>query len=159
MHANDTLIERVTGGSGHGFSIGSIATGYIRNITVRNVTVSGAQQAFRIKTDQGGSGYVTDVSYSDAEVSNTGSTIVVTMYYATSPNPTTMAISNVTFANIIATDSGAAGGFDCVPESPCRDMTLSNVQHVGTAPKGWACSNAFGSATDTSPDASGCLKS
>ena len=36
MHANDTLVERVTFGTGHGASIGSLGAGtYLRNITVR----------------------------------------------------------------------------------------------------------------------------
>ena len=157
-HANDTLVEDCVFGFGHGVSIGSVSDGFIRNFTARRLSVTGAVQAFRIKTDQGGAGYVRDVLYDSATLSGVGTSIVVTMYYATSNATTTMAISNVTFSNIAAVDSGAAGSFECVPESPCRNMQLVNVQHTGSTPKGWQCKNAHGTAVDTSPDASSCLQ-
>jgi len=84
MHANDTLVERCQFGTGHGASIGSIDTGYIQNITVRDCTFNSPNQAVRIKTDQGGAGFVRDVLYTNLTIADAGATIVVTMYYAVS---------------------------------------------------------------------------
>ena len=72
------------------------------------------------------------------------------------PNPdptkrTTFAIRNVTFQNIVATQSTAAGQFLCDANAPCV-VNLRNVTHVGgPAPKAWECTYAHGVATDVSP--------
>jgi galacturan 1,4-alpha-galacturonidase len=84
MHANDTLVERCQFGTGHGASIGSIATGYIKKITVRDSSFNGPQQATRIKTDQGGAGFVKDVLYTNLTMADAGASIIVTMYYSVS---------------------------------------------------------------------------
>ena len=54
------------------------------------------------------------------------------------------ACSNITFANIAATDSKVAGQFDCVGDSPCYGISVRNVTHSGTAPNPWLCANAHG---------------
>ena len=45
MHANDTLVERCTFGTGHGASIGSLGAGsWLKNITVSDVDCLGHSQ-------------------------------------------------------------------------------------------------------------------
>lgn len=157
MHANDTLVEDCVFGAGHGASIGSLGGAVaLKNITVRRVSFTGTTQAVRIKTDQGASGFLTDVTYDSINMTNCGQSILVTMYY-TSPAPpasasnTTLKISNVTFSNIAAVNSGIAGSFTCDPSSPCEAIHLINIAHTGTLTSGWSCQAAHGDAVNVSP--------
>jgi len=62
----------------------------------------------------------------------------------TSKATTTMSIHNVTFSHITSVNAASAGLFDCVPESPCHDITLDDIQHTGNTGKGWSCSHVYG---------------
>jgi hypothetical protein len=70
-----------------------------------------------------------------------------------------MAISNVTFSHITSVNAGQAGQFDCVPESPCRGITLDSVTHTGSLGSGWSCSHVYGTAVQpVSPSIGSCLQ-
>ena len=56
---------------GHGVSIGSETSGWVRNVTIRNSRLDGTNLAVRIKTMRGRGGGVEDVLYQNM----TGSTI------------------------------------------------------------------------------------
>lgn len=65
----------------------------------------------RIKSDPGATGILTDVLYEDIVTYDVGQTILVTMQYP-KPDPTkrtTLVIRNVTFRDIVATNSHDAG--------------------------------------------------
>jgi len=156
QHTNDTLVENCVFGDGHGASIGSICDEYVQNVTFNKITFNKTTAAIRIKTDQGCGGFVKKITYSNLNINNVGTTIDITMYYATSSKATTLVIDGVTVENVNATSSTNAGEFNCVPESPCRDIKLINFNHVGSAPKAWTCSNAYGTASNVTP--SSCLK-
>jgi hypothetical protein len=85
-------------------------------------------------------------------MANVGTSIVVTMFYATGNGTTTLDISNVTFSHITSTNASAAGQLLCAATAPCS-LTFLDVEHVDPAsPKsGWQCQDAEGSATDVSP--------
>lgn len=128
----------------------------MKNITVQNIAFNGTTQAMRIKSDQGGVGFLEDVVYQNITTLNVQTTLVLTMYYQTSPSRTTLQIRNVTFADVTAVNSQSPGEFLCVPESPCEDLVLRNVVHHNSAGS-WTCQNAFGSMDNVSPP--GCLRS
>jgi len=154
-HNNDTLVENCYFGTGHGASIGSICGEYVKNVTFNNIVFNQTTAAVRIKTDQGCDGFVKDVVYQNLVTYNVETTIDITMYYATSSDPTTVVIDNIVIKNVTAYNSKDAGEFNCVPESPCRNIQLTDVVHKTTA-TAWMCANAYGTASNVSPTS--CLK-
>ena len=124
IHANDTLIEDCTFGTGHGASIGSITTAYLKNITVRRTSFTGSVQALRIKSHPGATGFLRDVSYSDISMKNVNTSILLTMEYP-DPQPgakTSLKISNITFGECAQ---------DMSPTSPfVSDDTVALPSHV-----------------------------
>ena len=74
----DVLVENCLFQSGHGCSIGSINSTGVRSVVMRNITfVNGA----RIKTWQGGSGLVENISYIDLKMTDVCLPIKINMYY------------------------------------------------------------------------------
>ena len=77
----DVLIEDCLFQSGHGCSIGSINTTGVRDVVMRNITFTGTENGARIKTWQGGSGLVENISYSDLKMEDVELPIKINMYY------------------------------------------------------------------------------
>ena len=65
ISTQNVLAERNTFLKGHGVSIGSETSGWIRNVTVRDSRLDGTNLAVRIKTARGRGGGVEDVLYSN----------------------------------------------------------------------------------------------
>jgi polygalacturonase len=159
LHANDTLAENNVFGYGHGASIGSLGGAVaLQNITVRATSFNGTTQGVRIKSDEGASGYLTNVTYSNLTMSGVGTTVLLTMYYSNCSTPcnTTLAISNVTIAGVTAVNSGLAGQLLCIPEAPCEGITIADVRHSGAPPQPWQCQAVYGTTTGDVP-AVGCM--
>jgi pectinesterase len=124
----------------------------------------------------GASGYLRNVVFTDLAMNNVGESILLTQFYTSPAPPSsssssssssstrlrssapgdaastavgaspTLAITNVTFSNIVSFNAAQAGSFQCQPSVPCTDITVSNVTHTGTAPKkGWDCQAVHGS--------------
>jgi polygalacturonase len=161
LHANDTLVESCTFGTGHGTSIGSLgANTYLRNISIIDSTFEAPTCVARIKADTQSSGFLRDVLWRN--ISATGATITLqltTNYPAPGAGTGTLAISNVTFADIASAGSAEAGQFLCSANAPCQGITLRNVVH--TAPpakaKGWSCAAAHGATAGTVSPPIACL--
>jgi hypothetical protein len=119
---------------------------------VRDTNFIGTEQATRIKSDPGATGFLCDVLYSNLRMQDVGSSIFLTMFYP-DPDPTkitTLVIGNITFRDIVSHNSACAGQFDCDAASPCEGLLVQNVSHTGAAPKRWTCAAAHGQAVDVS---------
>ena len=79
--SQDVLVEDSIFLSGHGCSIGSINTTGVRDVVVRNIRFVGTQHGARIKTWQGGSGIVENISYINLTMQDVGLPIQINMYY------------------------------------------------------------------------------
>jgi len=71
--------------SGHGMSIGSNTNGGVRAVRVADLTIDGADNGLRIKSDRSRGGLVEDVSYEDVCMRNVTNPIVLTTMYTTLP--------------------------------------------------------------------------
>jgi len=69
--------------SGHGMSIGSNTNGGARAIRVVDLTIDGADNGLRIKSDRSRGGLVEDVAYEDVCLRNVANPIVLTTMYTT----------------------------------------------------------------------------
>lgn len=130
---------------GHGVSIGSETSGWVRNITIRNSTLHGADLAVRIKTDRGRGGGVEDVLFENlAGITEAG--IQLTLQYTPNLAPTnasaTPTIRRITLRNIsIVTENctGSAVGKVCalscegLPDSIIEDVVFDGVAVTGNA--------------------------
>lgn len=67
--------------TGHGMSIGSATGGGISHVLVRNLTIDGAQNGIRIKSDPSRGGLVDDVRYENVCIRNVTNPIVLTPHY------------------------------------------------------------------------------
>ncbi len=71
--------------SGHGMSIGSGTSGGVSAVRVTDLSIDGADNGIRIKSDRSRGGVVEDVSYENVCMRNVANPIVLTSMYTTSP--------------------------------------------------------------------------
>ena len=162
MHANDTLVEDCVFGTGHGASIGSLgANTFLQNITVRSSSFKGATTALRIKADNASSGFLRRVLFRDLSMEGVGLTLALQSTYpaASGPSGSTLAMSDIAFANITSAHAAAAGSLLCSALAPCTGLVLSDIVHTGSPPPlAWACANARGTfQAPVTPPLGGCL--
>jgi len=150
--SENILIENCVFGYGHGISIGSEMSGGVRNVTIRNCIANNTQNGARVKTQRGRGGIVEDIVFENITLFNLQDDgIVINMFY--SNLPPTNATATPIFRNIaIKNYSGtvkAAGDFECLPESPCTEIVLENVNLKSS--NGFTCENVNGTTTNVSP--------
>ncbi|KAG6552993.1 hypothetical protein Mapa_005330 [Marchantia paleacea] len=160
----DITIHHLKCGPGAGISIGSLGakgtTSCVSNIHVYNVTVENASGAVRMETWQGGSGYVSKISFENIRVINVSHPVVIDQYYCDTVkcrNQTTkaVAISDVKFRNIVGSydPSYKAVSLACSEKVPCTGISMVNVNlwpthgsRTSSKFKGGSfCYNAYGS--------------
>ena len=77
----DVLIANNTFGYGHGCSIGSIEETGVQNVVVTNTFFNGTEYGARIKTWQGGSGLVKNITYKNLHMVDVKEPLRINMYY------------------------------------------------------------------------------
>jgi len=149
----NVTISGCTFGTGHGISIGSEMSGGVKNVTIRDCVVNGTQNGVRIKSQRGRGGVVEDVVYRGLTfIGNVGDAILVDMFY--SNVPPTNATATPKFRNVLVENlkgvAKVAGVFNCLPESPCENFTIRDV-NLQTS-QGFSCSNINGTTSAVKPD-------
>ncbi|TVU33543.1 hypothetical protein EJB05_25367 [Eragrostis curvula] len=124
-------------GPGHGISIGSLGKdgsfAAVANVLLDNARIRRAQNGVRIKTWQGGKGYVRNVRFSNVQVSNVDHPIVIDQFYCDARTPcrnstSNVQVSNVAYRHITGTSTRAeAIKFACSDAVPCRGIVLGDV--------------------------------
>lgn len=129
---------------GHGgVVIGSETAGGVRNVAVSACVFDGTDRGIRIKSRRGRGGTIESVVFSGISMRNVIAPIVMNLFYrcgsgegdeelfldeAKACGPETPAIRNVSISGVVATGvRGAAGVIAGLPESPVRDVSISNV--------------------------------
>ncbi|KAE9611156.1 putative polygalacturonase [Lupinus albus] len=145
---------RLACGPGHGISVGSLGENKRRDtveeVHVKNCTFSGTTNGARIKTWEGGSGYVRKVTFEDIKLIKTGYPIVIDQHYGTknpNKNAGSLQISEVTFKGFEGTSAdGRAISLSC-SSNGCFNIILDQINIVSSNPKMKAqasCNNAHG---------------
>ena len=122
-------------------------SGGVYNVLVKGVSFAGSLYSTRIKSARGRGGYVRNITFEDLTLSDNVMGPSVNMYYddgdKLSPtDPGTPHISGITYRN--HNGNAITGGvFLCLPEAPCTDITLENI-NLTTRVAGFECINAFG---------------
>ncbi|OEL16564.1 Polygalacturonase [Dichanthelium oligosanthes] len=129
-------IHNVNCGPGHGISIGGLGRdntkACVSNVTVRDVNMFRTMNGVRIKTWQGGVGLVQDIRFSNIQVSEVETPIVIDQFYcdkSTCRNQTSaVAVSGVQYENIRGTFTIKPVHFACSDSLPCSGISLTGVQ-------------------------------
>lgn len=145
----NVTIERLTCGLGQGLSIGSEMSGGIENITFREIKMINTNSGCYLKTSQIRGGYIRNVLYHKISLHEVRYMTRINSDYDHGGPIDLPTISNVTFSQISGTGK-IAGTLSCLSQSPCTNMTFSQV-HLDANEGGFSCQNIFGEATDVKP--------
>uniref|UniRef100_A0A6M2EV91 endo-polygalacturonase n=1 Tax=Populus davidiana TaxID=266767 RepID=A0A6M2EV91_9ROSI len=135
--SSNIKMKRIFCGPGHGISIGSLgkdnSTGMVTKVVLDTAFLRETTNGLRIKTWQGGRGYVRGVRFENVGMENVANPIVIDQFYCDSPktcqNQTSaVEISEITYRNISGTTkSSKAMKFACSDTVPCSNIVLSNI--------------------------------
>ncbi|OQU84294.1 hypothetical protein SORBI_3004G028700 [Sorghum bicolor] len=131
-------------GPGHGISIGSLGKGgafaAVADVALDGARIRRAQNGVRIKTWQGGAGYVRGVRFANVDMDGVDHPIVIDQFYCDVPpgggdrsrtcaNQTSaVAVSDVSYRNITGTSRRAeAIRFACSDAVPCTGIVLRDI--------------------------------
>ncbi|XP_044494580.1 probable polygalacturonase At1g80170 [Mangifera indica] len=130
-------MKRIYCGPGHGVSIGSLgkdnSTGIVTKVVLDTAFLRETMNGLRIKTWQGGSGYVRGVLFENVRMEDVANPIIIDQFYCDSPktcqNQTSaVKISEIMYQNITGTTkSSEAMKFACSDSVPCSNIVLSNI--------------------------------
>jgi len=120
---------------GHGLSVGSELAGGAYNISVTNVTFKDTDAGVRIKSNRTRGNDIYNLSYKNLSMSGVKTPVLITEYYPHIPDsdtPQPMAehtprFRNISITNLAATGAQTAMTIAGTPESPIRDLVLTNV--------------------------------
>ncbi|KAK8512857.1 hypothetical protein V6N12_030269 [Hibiscus sabdariffa] len=110
-----------------------IGTGIVTKVVLDTAFLEETTNGVRIKTWQGGSGYVRGVRFENVRMENVSNPIIIDQFYCDSPkscqNQTSaVEISQIMYRNITGTTkSKEAIKFACSDTVPCNNIVLSNV--------------------------------
>jgi polygalacturonase len=144
------LVENIIVPHGDGISIGSEMSGGVHDVVVRNVKFDDVLHPLRIKTGYGRGGVVSNVLFENIELARLGQVvgtgITVDEYdgnilpNASHAKPGWPNIHSITFQNIVG-GALTAGIFQCIPELPCRNITMRNVSITSLPGHGFVTCN------------------
>lgn len=139
---------------GHGVSIGSETSGWVRNVTIRNSKLDGTDLAVRIKSMRGRGGGVEDVTYENLKVTVVGGVQLTLNYHvADRTNSTaTPVIRRITIRNVDVSAEKSGVSCDGLSDSLISGIILENVTIRGKGAEKDECSNChFDSTSGSKP--------
>jgi polygalacturonase len=92
--------------SGHGMSIGSETNGGVSNVLVSDLTIDGADNGLRIKSDASRGGLVQAVSYKDVCIRDVRNPITISPFYTPASGPLLPTYRDIAFENVRAVSGG-----------------------------------------------------
>ncbi|KAI3817541.1 hypothetical protein L1987_11336 [Smallanthus sonchifolius] len=135
--SSNIKMKNIYCGPGHGISIGSLGKdntiAVVTKVVLDTAFLKGTTNGLRIKTWQGGSGYVRGVRYQNVKMEDVANPIIIDQFYCDSPkscqNQTSaVEISQIMYQNISGTSkSPDAMKFACSDTVPCNNIILNNI--------------------------------
>eukprot|EP00911_Craspedida_sp_UC1_P002381 UC1_evm2s1780 len=151
ISTENVLVENNVFRQGHGVSIGSETSGWVRNVTIRNSALAGTNTAVRLKSCRGRGGGIENVVY-DGLNGEVGEAIQVSLNYCKAP-PTnvtaTPVIRNITVRNLKIKADKEYLTCQGLSDSPITGLTLDNVKVTGDTKQD--CGYCSGAAINVDP--------
>ncbi|WOL04246.1 hypothetical protein Cni_G12967 [Canna indica] len=168
--SSNIKMKNIKCGPGHGISIGSLgkgnSAGMVTGVVLDTAMITGTTNGLRIKTWQGGSGYVKSVRFENVKMIGVKNPIIINQFYCDSPitckNQTSaVKISEVIYRNISGTSrTPKAMTFACSSTVPCSNIVLNNINlRTGDGTAETFCNCAMGFDYGTVQPKADCLKS
>lgn len=152
ISTENILAERNVYKEGHGVSIGSETSGWVRNVVIRDSTCDGTNVGVRLKSMRGRGGGIENVLYQNMSGSVEQAVSISLNYHTADP---TNASATPIFRNITIADvqfkAGSDGFLDCegLDDSEVTQVQMRNVKVTGSDKQ--KCSYCKGDSKDTSP--------
>jgi len=128
------LIENNAIHHGHGISIGSETSGGVHDMLVRHCTFDGAENGLRIKSMRGAGGLVENIRYTDIQMKNVATAIILQLDYRDNNRPNfrgdpskVPSIRNIQFDHITIEGCRRAGIIHGLPDSIISGITFSDI--------------------------------
>ncbi|KAH8819738.1 glycosyl hydrolases family 28-domain-containing protein [Xylogone sp. PMI_703] len=137
---NNITVDSMYCSGGHGLSIGSVggkSNNNVTNITFKNSVVLNSQNGPRIKTNSGTTGFISNITYSDIQVSNISIYGIDVQEDYLNGGPTGIPtngviIENVLFKNITGTAiDGARDYYVLCGDGSCSNIVFEDVDITG----------------------------
>ncbi|HKQ87210.1 MAG TPA: glycosyl hydrolase family 28 protein [Candidatus Acidoferrales bacterium] len=127
--------------SGHGMSIGSETNGGVSQIEVNDLTIDGADNGLRIKSDTSRGGLVQDIVYRNVCMRQVKNPILISPFYSTASGNKIPLFQGILMRNIVTTTPGkiTLEGRDA---SHLLQLTLDGVTESGVASRNVVASHA-----------------
>ncbi|HVU45641.1 MAG TPA: glycoside hydrolase family 28 protein, partial [Terracidiphilus sp.] len=123
---------------GHGVSVGSELAGGAQNILAERIHFEGTDNGIRVKANRDRGNDVGNLVFRDLEMKDVKNAIIISEYYPKVLPPAdataqpvgrlTPHFHDITIQNVTATGSDMAGAIVGLPESPVKNVTLTNVK-------------------------------
>ena len=120
--------------NGHGMSIGSNTNGGVRAVRVSDLTIDGADNGLRIKSDRSRGGLVEDIAYEDVCMRDVPNPVVLTSMYTTFPGTLLPLYRAIRLKDIRSVTGGWTTLLGLGPEHRI-DVSLDNVHVDGQRPE------------------------
>ena len=104
--ASHITIENNRFYNGHGMSIGSNTDGGVSHVRVSGLSIDGADNGIRIKSDRSRGGLVEDVSYENVCMRNVANPVILTSMYTTFPGTKIPLYRDIRLKNVRAVTPG-----------------------------------------------------
>jgi len=127
---------------GHGLSIGSEVAGGVHDVTVNHVTFKDTATGIRVKSNRTRGNDIYNLTYSNISMRDVKMPILITEYYPKIPESDvaqpmaehTPRFRDITISNVTATGAETAMQIAGLPESPIRNLELTNVSISAVKP-------------------------
>jgi len=155
------LVENSVFFNGHGASIGSYVTPFVKDVIFRNIEMTYVEWACRIKwrcSEENGE--ISNITYHNITVNSARQqSLFIDANYEDQTNCNTYSnpviLNGATFSDIIVDNvkSEAEGGafFSCNSNAPCTNIVVSGVNLNPTGSNLWECQSVSGTATNNNP--------
>ena len=127
---------------GHGLSIGSEIAGGVQNVRAERIKFEGTDQGIRVKSNRDrGNADIGNFVFRDITMTDVRTPILLSEFYPKIPETITEEkvqrltpfFHDITIENVTATGARQAAVIVGLPESPIRNLTLTNVHLEGMA--------------------------
>jgi len=155
------LVENSVFYNGHGASIGSYVTPYVKDIMFRNIEMTNVEWACRIKWRcYEENGEISNITYHNITVNSARQqSLFIDANYDDETNCSSYSnpvkLSGVTFSDITVSNvkSEAQGGafFECNSNAPCTNIVVTDVTLSPNGSNLWECQNVSGTQTNNNP--------
>jgi len=138
--STDITITDCTFLNGHGLSIGSEVSGGVQRVRVERVHFKGTGTGIRIKSNRDRGSDIGPLTYTDLDMEDVGTAILITEFYPKIPTSIDSApvtrltphFHDITITNVTAKGSKEAAVVVGLPESPILGLRLVNVSIEAT---------------------------